>query len=106
MLLGKFAEAESALRRATELAPKQRSGWNNLGIALGRQEHSNQALVAFREGRNEQGARNNLGYVYFLNGRFDEAIDEYEAALLEGGRATPMVVENLDRALEARDDSR
>jgi Flp pilus assembly protein TadD len=106
MLLGKFAEAESTLRRAVDLAPKQRSGWNNLGIALGRQEQYDKALEAFRKGGDEQGARNNLGYVYFLNGRFEQAIVEYEAALLEGGPATPTVIDNLDRAIEARDGSR
>ena len=106
MLLGDFARAEAALRRAVDLAPEQRAGWNNLGLALGRQGSYDAALEAFRKGNDEQGARNNLGYVYFLNGRYDEAIAEYEAALLAGGTATPRVVENLDRAIEARDEAR
>lgn len=106
MLLGKFAEAEAALRQAVDIGPKHRSGWNNLGLALGRQEQYEEAIVAFRKGSDEQGARNNLGYVYYLNGRYDEAIAEYEAALLEGGPATPTIVKNLDQAVEARDNAR
>lgn len=106
MLLGKFAEAEAALRHAVDISPKHRAGWNNLGLALGRQELYEEAIVAFRKGSDKQGAHNNLGYVYYLNGRYDEAIAEYEAALLEGGPATPTIVKNLDQAVEARDDRR
>ena len=104
LLLGDFVAAEAELRLAVDLDPEDPAGWNNLGLALGHLERYKEALDAFRKGGDEQGARNNLGYVYFLNGRYAKAIEEYEAALLEGGNATPTVLENLDAAVDAAED--
>jgi Flp pilus assembly protein TadD len=101
LLLGDFVEAEAALRRAVDLDPDDPAGWNNLGLALGHQRRYHDAYQAFQKGGDEQAALNNLGYSYYLNGEYHEAIKYYERALLEGGNATPVVIQNLDAAMDA-----
>ena len=63
------------------------------------------ALDAFQRAGSEQVARNNLGYVCFLNGDYERAIAEYEEALLTGGDQKLLVLRNLraaEKALDAR----
>ncbi len=57
---GRYVEAEAACRRAIELQEQQRSGSEGLQIL---------------------GAYTRLGYVYYLQGRYDDAIRQYESGL-------------------------
>jgi Flp pilus assembly protein TadD len=100
---GDWAGAEEAFRTAVLLDPHDRALRNNLGLALGRQERYEQAFEEFREAGTEQGAENNLGYVYFLNGRYADAIVHYERALSAPGPDGRRVLENLNAALDARE---
>jgi Flp pilus assembly protein TadD len=97
--------AEPLLRSALQLSPDDRTISNNLGLSVGLQERYDDALAIFRRTVDEQAAQNNLAYVYYLNGRPEEAVALYERALLAGGEHTIPVLENLRRArlaLEAR----
>jgi Tfp pilus assembly protein PilF len=98
-----FDEAEGAFRRAVRLRPSSETFHNNLGLALGRQDRYEDALREFSNGGTEAGAENNLGYVYFLNGRYAEAIARYEQALGLGSAEPLAVVQNLRDAREALD---
>lgn len=93
--------AEAALRAATELEPDDATAFNNLGLALARQERYAEALAAFLGAGSERAARNNLGYAYFLNGHYREAVGQYELALTAEGGDARVVLDNLNVALDA-----
>jgi Flp pilus assembly protein TadD len=105
MLADDLPAAEESLRNAVRLAPDMAAYHNNLGLVLGKQRHYSEAMHSFRRGGNEQASLNNLGYVYFLNGRYDEAIAHYENALSEPGDHKVEVLRNINEALDARDHS-
>lgn len=105
MLSGDAAGAEEPLRDAVRLAPNVMAYHNNLGLCLGRQERYNEALQAFMRGGDQQAAYNNLGYSYFLNARYDDAIARYEQAMSMPGDHKIEVLRNLNQALDARDQS-
>jgi Flp pilus assembly protein TadD len=103
MLAGDLPAAEVAIRDAIRLSPDRPAYHNNLALVLGKQGQYRKAYQAFRRGGDEQAALNNLGYSYFLNGRYDEAISHYEHALSEPGDHTVDVLRNINEALSARD---
>lgn len=102
MLQGDYAGAEASLRRSVQIDPRDPTSWNNLGLVLAYQEHFDEALDAFRHAGDEQSAQNNVGYLYYRAGRYDEAIASYEAALLAGGSQNAHVLQNLQLALDAK----
>ena len=79
---------------------------NNLGMALAMQGRFDEALEAFRGAGDEQSALSNLGYAHYARGEYDQAIAQYEKALLAGGQANVEVVGNLQAARRARDLAR
>lgn len=104
MLRREYAKAETLLRRAVLLSPRTPSHRNNLGITLGLMKRYDEALAAFEGAGTEQSSHNNLGYVYFLNGEYAKAIEEYEIALLADGDDDAAILANLIRAYEVMDD--
>jgi len=104
LMSGNMVQAEAATRDAIALDPKIAFYHNNLGIALGRQSRYDEALREFRSVGTIQAAQNNVGYLYFIDGRFDEAIGHYEMALLARGEDAPAVLRNLNAALDARSE--
>lgn len=96
-----YEAAEQALRRASRAQTRDPAVFNNLGLALGRLEEYDRALSAFRRAGSEQAARNNLGYVLYLNGDYARAIQEYEQAVLAGGDQRVQVLRNLRLAQRA-----
>ena len=102
---GKFDAAVEALRKAARLETRDPAVFNNLGLALGRLGRYDAALEAFRRGGSEQAARNNLGYVSYLNGDYARARAEYEQALLASGDQRLLVLRNLRVAMAAESDS-
>jgi Flp pilus assembly protein TadD len=97
-----FDAAVDTLRRASQQQDRDPAVFNNLGLALGRLERYDEALAAFRRGGAEQAARNNLGFVHYLNGSYDRAIQEYERALLSDGDQRFLVLRNLRAAKQAK----
>ena len=104
MLAGDAEGAEEPLRAAIRLAPHVSAYHNNLALTLGRQERYLEALRSFMRAGSKQSAYNNLGYSYFLNARYDEAITRYEQALNMPGEHKREILRNLDNALDARDE--
>ena len=102
LLSGDTASAEAAFREAVRLEPRDLAYRNNLGLAVGSQQRYEEALKAFRGAGTEQAAENNLGYVYFLNGEYDDAIHHYERALMADGDEKLTVLRNLNAAVDAR----
>jgi Flp pilus assembly protein TadD len=96
-----FSAAEKVLQQAALAQNRDPAVFNNLGLALGRMERYDDALGAFQRAGSEQAARNNLGYVSFLNGRYERAIAEFERALLAAGDQKLLVLRNLRAAQRA-----
>jgi Flp pilus assembly protein TadD len=98
LVAGEFARAEARFREAILLDPDDPALHNNLGLALGRQRRYRAALDEFLRGGTEQAAYNNLGYVHYLNGEPEKAIEHYERSLSLGGGDRLKVVQNLQAA--------
>ena len=101
-----FANAAEALQRAAAQQDRDPAVLNNLGLALGRMGRYDDALEAFERAGSEQAARNNLGYVSYLNGDYERAIAEYELALLAPGDQRLLVLRNFRAARSAEKPGR
>ena len=84
-----------------EIRPEDRSLLNNLGLCVGLQRRYDEAERIFRRGGDAQSASNNLGFVYYLNGRPEDAVAIYERALVARGDHPITVLRNLRRAQRA-----
>lgn len=98
---GEFELAAEALDHAAQIDPDAVELRNSLGVALGRQGRIDEAFAAFRAVGSEAQARNNLGYVYFLNGEHDLAMAEYESAIGVPADQLPSVLQNWQAARDA-----
>ena len=101
-----FSDAAEVLQRAVSQQDADPAVLNNLGLALGRLGRYDDAFEAFERAGSEQAARNNLGYVSYLNGDHERAIAEYERALLAPGGQRLLVLRNFRAAKNAEKPDR
>ncbi len=106
---GSTEAAIATLQEATHLDPRNWAAWSHLGMALwakGRPVQAEEALRrAIRLGGERAEPHLNLGVMLFGQGRVDEAIAEYEAALADLTYRKPaLVLNDLGFALYARGD--
>ncbi len=82
-----YAEAEQLFRRATAVDPRRVASWNNLGVALSRQERRDEGLAAFQRALDLDSARRqsdsfvNLAIELRQQGRESEATALYRLHL-------------------------
>jgi Flp pilus assembly protein TadD len=107
-LRNKWGDAEKQLRHALEIDPKNDRARCNLGLALGQQGRYDEALKTFRAAHIEDAeAHGNLAFIYWSQGKFDEAKRE----CLEAQRLDPASVKakemlsQLDRPMSAVADA-
>ena len=79
---GNLQVAEALLKRATELDPKNKYAWNNLGlIYLGTRQDA-QAIVCFKKqievNPYDEFAYNNLGRTYWQDRNYDDAVKAFD----------------------------
>jgi len=78
-------DALLALKKSTELLPKDAEAFQNLGNELRRLGHYHEAIVSYRRAiavmPDYAEAHNNLGVVLHLDGQHDEAIASYRKAI-------------------------
>ncbi len=83
-LLGKYENAEAALRKAIAVNPYDSSAYNNLGQALAAQKKYEEAIPQYQKqieiNPRDQWAHENLGRIYLLLEQYDKAIPELETA--------------------------
>lgn len=101
MMTGDHEDAVIAFRRALRLLPEDPAVHNNLGFALGRLGKYWEARLEFLQAGTESAADNNLGYICFLNGEFEKAIEHYELALTSASEEQRLTV--LQNLIDAHD---
>ncbi|HTW30147.1 MAG TPA: DUF3857 domain-containing protein [Candidatus Sulfotelmatobacter sp.] len=82
---GNYAVAEALLKRATEVDPKNKFAWNNLGLIYLQTRQDDQAIAAFQKqievNPYDEYAYNNLGRVYWNDRKYDEAVKSFNKQL-------------------------
>jgi tetratricopeptide (TPR) repeat protein len=78
---GNLPVALVLLKRATELDPKNKVAWNNLGLVYFTMRENDQAIAAFQKQIEvnpfDEFAYNNLGRVYWNDRNYDEAVKAF-----------------------------
>jgi len=98
MRLGKPDQAVAAFSRALMLGAPASTTANNLGITLFRLGRTQEALEAFKCAGDEASAYNNMGYAYFLDGKYQKAMAFFEKAIELRPTFYVRADENLKRA--------
>jgi Flp pilus assembly protein TadD len=82
---GNLAIAEVLLKRATEIDPKNKFAWNNLGLIYLQVRQDDQAIAAFQKqievNPYDEFAYNNLGRAYWQDRKYDEAAKAFNKQL-------------------------
>ncbi len=82
---GNLPVAIALLKRATEVDPKNKYAWNNLGLAYFAMHEDEQAITAFQKqievNPYDEFAYNNLGRVYWNERKYDEAVKVFNKQL-------------------------
>jgi len=82
---GNLNVAEALLKRATEIDPKNKYAWNNLGLIYFAMRQDDQAIAAFQKqievNPYDEFAYNNLGRVYWNDRKYDEAVKAFSKQL-------------------------
>jgi len=82
---GNLALAEVLLKRATEVDPKNKFAWNNLGLIYLQTRQDDQAISAFQKQIDvnpyDEFAYNNLGRVYWQERKYDDAVKAFNKQL-------------------------
>ncbi len=82
---GNLQVAEALLKRATEIDPKNKFAWNNLGLIYLGTRQDDQAIACFRKqievNPYDEFAYNNLGRVYWQERKYDDAVSAFNKQL-------------------------
>ena len=82
---GNLPVALVLLKRATEIDPKNKVAWNNLGLVYFAMRENDQAIAAFQKqievNPYDEFAYNNLGRVYWNDRKYDEAVKAFNKQL-------------------------
>jgi len=78
---GNLQVAEALLKRATEVEPKNKFAWNNLGLIYLQERQDDQAITCFQKqievNPYDEFAWNNLGRVYWQERKYDDAVKAF-----------------------------
>lgn len=78
---GKWAEAETYLRKSVDADSHNKTAWNNLGMTLAQQKRYDDAIAAWSKAVTPAEAQSNLGFILATQGKKDEARAAYKKAL-------------------------
>jgi Flp pilus assembly protein TadD len=80
-LANDFGDSVKYYKRGLKITPNDRRMHNNIGLAYGRKGDYDKAKEHFTVAVGEVGALLNLGFIYSQDGKHDDAIKSYQAAL-------------------------
>ena len=98
LLKGENEKAVRAFTEALDLDPSDSRIANNLGLALCKLGKYQEALEAFRKTGDEASAHYNLGYVYLVQGRREDAVASLEKAIASKPEFYRKAYEKLEQA--------
>jgi Flp pilus assembly protein TadD len=82
---GNLTVAEALLKRATEIDPKNKYAWNNLGLVYMQTRQDDLAVAAFQKqievSPYDEYAYNNLGRVYWNDRKYEDAVKAFNKQL-------------------------
>src|SRR6266576_5148009 len=82
---GNRTVAEALLKHATEIDPKNKFAWNNLGLVYLQMRQDDQAITAFQKqieiNPYDEFAYNNLGRTYWNDRKYDDAVKAFNKQL-------------------------
>ena len=96
IMAGDYAAAEALLQRALVRYPEETRLRNNLAIAQARQGRYRQAVSTWSNNLDEAEARNNAGYIAYLNGDIERARELFQQASEMSPRYRPGIAKNLE----------
>jgi tetratricopeptide (TPR) repeat protein len=83
--VGNLTVAEALLKHATEIEPKNKFAWNNLGLVYLQMRQSDQAIAAFQKqievNPYDEFAYNNLGRAYWNDRKYEDAVKAFNKQL-------------------------
>lgn len=98
-LKGDYLSSIDAFLTAIETDPSSNSKvFNNLGLALARIGRYDEALSAFKKGKGEAAAYNNIGYIHLAEGKYGQATEALEKAIRINPQYYLRAHENMERA--------
>ncbi|MBI3422947.1 MAG: tetratricopeptide repeat protein [Acidobacteria bacterium] len=106
-LAGNYGESVKWYGKGLQVSPEDKRLHNNIGLAYGRKGEFEKARYHFTQAVGEFGAYLNLGYVFSQHGKYEQAIQAYEAALQTQPSSLPalsnlaQLYERTGRAREA-----
>jgi len=98
-LAGDDGAAIKWYRKGLKSSPHDRRLHNNLGLAYGRKGNMQKAREHFIISVGETGAQLNLGYIFSQQGKYEEAIRQYQMALASQPQSLP-ALSNLAQLYE------
>lgn len=78
---GEYKKARKRLKRAVKIAPNYSRAWNNLALTYCRLEEFGDAYKSFARAGGEYRGRLNIASALSRMGRYEQAVEHYEAAL-------------------------
>jgi tetratricopeptide (TPR) repeat protein len=82
---GNLTVAEALLKHATEIDPKNKFAWNNLGLVYLQMRQDDQAITAFQKqieiNPYDEFAYNNLGRTYWNDRKYEDAVKAFNKQL-------------------------
>lgn len=102
MMDRQFSQAEEVLQQALKLAPATPRIVNNLAMAIAWQGRYDEAIRQLVLVMDEASANNNVGYVAYLNGQYDEAENMFRKAMRLKPSYYQRAAANLDLTLKKK----
>lgn len=102
LLERRYADAATRFEQALASGADDPAIRNNLGLAYGLSSRYSEAMREFRAVGTHGDALNNMGYLLFLQGRHDKALDFFAKALLSNDTNERRVLENIALLEQAR----
>lgn len=100
IMAGDYKAAESLLQRALLRYPDEHRLRNNLAIAQARQGNYRRAISTWEHSLDGAEARNNTGYIAYLNGDMETARSLFRDARDMSPRYNPAIARNLELVAE------
>jgi Flp pilus assembly protein TadD len=96
-LIGDYEKSVHSFMAALRIDRENARIYNNLGLAFAGLGRYDEAFGAFKNGRNEAGAYNNVGCIYMIEQKYGKATEALQKAMAASPNFYVKAQENIDR---------